>query len=462
MGVSVAEVTDQTAMSLAAQDLGPCSLDRGGCDRLGMSRVVALVLAVGLLAGACASDATVVGSGQPVPGSASVLNVEQVAPDLVYLGGLAEVTSSQSEVFDEAGGALRLSSDSVVEVPAGAFGVATELRATEIELVFDQYATGAPRAWVYRLSTSGEIELGAPVVLDVGTAPATVAVIRLVDGSWQPVEVEAGATTRIQIDRFSDVTIPVGERVEDKPIFNNADPRPSLAKNFLTSCIQTVAQLTDSALDLGEWDDGINPAAYLFAYKYCVRALVDKYSPPGVTVEVCCVGDKIEQIEPGRFGLGAAIDACVDKDGTDAEAQEPVPPIGLPRTYRGQGTHILRTFNYGVAIVCETPGPMELRLAADGSATFTYFNGAGVVGTISDDGTPQIDCVPSDGNTWTGTYDPESLVFEIASPAPEGIEAWNIGGTFDADTAVLLGGCSLPPNPAGEALVVEIDAFLER
>ena len=123
-------------------------------------------------------------------------------------GGLAEVTSSQSEVFDEAGGALRLSSDSVVEV-------------------------------------------------------------------------EAGATTRIQIDRFSDVTIPVGERVEDKPIFNNADPRPSLAKNFLTSCIQTVAQLTDSALDLGEWDDGINPAAYLFAYKYCVRALVDKYSPPG-------------------------------------------------------------------------------------------------------------------------------------------------------------------------------------
>ncbi|MDB4103319.1 hypothetical protein N9549_04510 [Acidimicrobiales bacterium] len=160
MGVSVAEVTDQTAMSLAAQDLGPCSLDRGGGDRLGMSRVVALVLAVGLLAGACASDATVVGSGQPVPGSASVLNVEQVAPDLVYLGGLAEVTSSQSEVFDEAGGALRLSSDSVVEVPAGAFGVATELRATEIELVFDQYATGAPRAWVYRLSTSGEIELG--------------------------------------------------------------------------------------------------------------------------------------------------------------------------------------------------------------------------------------------------------------------------------------------------------------
>ena len=119
MGVSVAEVTDQTAMSLAAQDLGPCSLDRGGCDRLGMSRVVALVLAVGLLAGACASDATVVGSGQPVPGSASVLNVEQVAPDLVYLGGLAEVTSSQSEVFDEAGGALRLSSDSVVEVEAG-------------------------------------------------------------------------------------------------------------------------------------------------------------------------------------------------------------------------------------------------------------------------------------------------------------------------------------------------------
>ena len=389
MRVSVAEVTDQTAMSLAAQDLGPCSLDRGACDRLGMSRVVALVLAVGSLAGACASDATVVGSGQPVPGSASVLNVEQVAPDLVYLGGLAEVTSSQSEVFDEAGGALRLSSDSVVEV-------------------------------------------------------------------------EAGATTRIQIDRFSDVTIPVGERVEDKPIFNNADPRPSLAKNFLTSCIQTVAQLTDSALDLGEWDDGINPAAYLFAYKYCVRALVDKYSPPGVTVEVCCVGDKIEQIEPGRFGLGAAIDACVDKDGTDAEAQEPVPPIGLPRTYQGQGTHILRTFNYGVAIVCETPGPMELRLAADGSATFTYFNGAGVVGTISDDGTPQIDCVPSDGNTWTGTYDPESLVFEIASPAPEGIEAWNIGGTFDADTAVLLGGYSLPPNPAGEALVVEIDAFLKR
>ena len=105
---------------------------------------------------------------------------------------------------------------------------------------------------------------------------------------------------------------------------------------------------------------------------------------------------------------------------------------------------------------------MELTLAADGSATFTYFNGVGVVATISDDGTPQIDCVPRDGNTWTGTYDPETLVFEIASPAPEGIEAWNIGGTFDADTAVLLGGYSLPPNPAGEALVVEIDAFLDN
>ncbi len=180
--------------------------------------------------------------------------------------------------------------------------------------------------------------------------------------------------------------------------------------------------------------------------------------PPMAGLGCIAAGDEVsreDQADADPTGEGRSED-----DGTTEDESAPETATGFPRTYRGEeGTHTLTGFAYDVPYTCEMDGPMELTLAADGTATFTYFNGVGVNATLSEDGTPQIDCESGSGNTWTGTYDPDLSTFEIQPPTPEGIETWDIGGEYDERIAKVRGSYSLPPNQAGQQSVVRIEAI---
>ncbi len=142
---------------------------------------------------------------------------------------------------------------------------------------------------------------------------------------------------------------------------------------------------------------------------------------------------------------------------------EPEPPTEMtyPRTYRDEeGVHVLSDFVYDIPTTCPTEGPMELVLAADGTATFTYFNGVGIEATLTAEGQPVINCVARPGTSWTGTFDAELGTIEIVPPVPEGFDTWDVGGSFDAETAEIHGGYSLPPNQVGQQATIEIGADL--
>jgi len=140
---------------------------------------------------------------------------------------------------------------------------------------------------------------------------------------------------------------------------------------------------------------------------------------------------------------------------------EPATELTFPRTYRDDdGLHVLSDFVYDVPTSCPTSGPMELVLAEDGTATFTYYNGVGIEATLTADDQPVINCVARPGNTWMGTYNVEFGTIEIVPPVPEGFDTWDVGGSFDAGTAEVHGGYSLPPNPAGQQATIEIGADL--
>ena len=439
--------------------------------RWAVRKFVGAVAALALIATACSGsgDDGDAGTTTGAPTNTSPA-VEDVAPDLAFLGDLAEIRSMPvTATFDTSGGSLALSEEAILEVPPTAFSAATQLTAAVIDLAFENYAENAPAATIYRVSAAAtEAELARPVVLEVAISPDQVTVGEYVDGQWQRLDLAAGESSRIEISHFSDVTIAVVERSDKPTVINEpADPQAQAAGDYLRACIPTVAWLLE--------DSG---AAVDLAFSFCVRGLIDNFSPAGVRVEVGCVGGQME----GGANLQQAIDACAaegakgsDETGNEpaptgpASAPEPSAPTDevapeaaedFPRTYRGGGTVYLTDFLYDVPKTCRIDGPMELTLAADGTATFTYSNGVGINATLSDGGPPQIDCEPRPGNTWTGTYDAGLSTFELLPPTAEGLEGWDIGGIYDAHSADVLGGYSLPPNQAGQQRIFEIEASL--
>lgn len=441
--------------------------------RNGSGLVVAFVLAV---VAACGGNDTTSSTDGASGGSDAVggetWSVAEVAPSVEFFGDLAVVRSAPvTTTFDASAASLELDDAVIVGVPAGAFEAPTEVTAVVVDLDFARYADNAPQAVAYVLSTEADVDLGVPVVLEVPEPSDTVSVLQPIDGEWRLVEVPSGPTTRIPITHFSEVPTVVAEPGISNAVIRGSDPDGEAPGDFLTACLYTVTILLADDPDVAGTQDA--SLSLPLAYSFCARALVTKFSPSGVRVEVSCVGDKIG----GDVDFLAAIDACaaeetapVSEPRPDEAAADPaadVAPTGdppaagdFPRTYRGEGTYYLTDFAYDVPFGCEATGPMELTLDATGTATFTFHNGVGVRATISGDGEPQIECEEIAGNTWTGTYDAGLSTFEILPPTPEGFESWEIGGIFDTGTADVLGGYGLPPNPAGQQRIIEIEASL--
>ena len=168
--------------------------------RLMFPAMIAALLAVAISCGGGGDDS---GEASGTP-SGTLPEVTDVAPDLDFFGDLAAVHSQPVTVtFDSAEGSLSLADGAAIEVPAGAFPVATELSVAVIDLLFENYLVNPPEARIYVLSTEEDIALDVPLVLEVPKPADSVNVTRLVDGEWLPVDVPDGATTRIEIDQRS-------------------------------------------------------------------------------------------------------------------------------------------------------------------------------------------------------------------------------------------------------------------
>ena len=239
-----------------------------------------------------------------------------VASSLEFFGDLAVVRSAPVTMsFDATARSVEFATGITVDVPTGAFAAPTEVTAVIVDLEFDQYADNAPEGSAYVLSTKADVDLGVPLVLEVAEAPDTVTVMQPVDDQWQVVEVSAGSTTRIPITHFSEVPTLVVVPSEGIPVMTSPEPFGDSPASFLAACIPTVSNILRSTDHYGDDDYSLSDQ---LAYSFCARALVTKYSPSGVRVEVGCVGAKMDGDD--GVGLFAAIDSCAK--GQDAETEQ--------------------------------------------------------------------------------------------------------------------------------------------
>ncbi len=238
--------------------------------------------------------------------------VADVARSLEFLGGLALVKSSPvTTTVDGSAASVSLGDGASIDIPAGSFDAPTELTTVVVDLAFDRYADSAPEGRAYVVSTTNDVVLASPVILDVPVRAGDARVMQLVDGEWQLIEVADGPTTRVPIAHFSEVPTLVVEPAEAPPEFTSAEPTGDSPADFLRACVFGLTWVF--AIEAGERDDDF---AASLAWSFCTRSLVDRFSPLGVRVEIECVGGKIG----GDVDLISAIDACV------AEAESADPP----------------------------------------------------------------------------------------------------------------------------------------
>lgn len=258
-------------------------------------------------------------------------SVADVAPSVEFFGDLAVVRSAPvTTTFDASAASLELDDSVIVDVPAGAFEAPTEVTAVIVDLDFAQYADGAPPAIAYVLSTDADVDLAAPVVLEVPEPPDAVSVLQPIDGEWRLVEVPSGATTRIPITHLSEVPTVVAMPGISNAVIKGSDPDGEAPGDFLTACLYTVTLLlADDTGVAGEQDTSLS---LQLAYSFCTRALVTKFSPSGVRVEVSCVGDKIG----GDVDFLAAIDACAEETDSTPTESDPETTTEPPGDVGGQ------------------------------------------------------------------------------------------------------------------------------
>ena len=237
--------------------------------------------------------------------------VTEVAPHLAFFGDLAAVLDPPvTATFDSSADSFVLADGAVIEVPSGAFAVATELTVVVVDLRLENYLTRAPEARIYVLSTEGELDLGSPLVLDVPKPSESVTVAQFVDGEWLPIAVPAGETTRIQIKHFSGVSIGVYDKLfDDIGQVQLPSAQGDVEATLLSSCIGALLFL--KAKD----EENFNRVADV-----CTRALVNHLTPGGEQVDVRCVGD---EIGPG-ITVQSAIAACLARAASASSEPAPV------------------------------------------------------------------------------------------------------------------------------------------
>ncbi len=225
-----------------------------------------------------------------------------VAAALDYFGDLAVFDTEPITVrVDSAAAEVSLPDGATVEVPAGAFAEPTVFTAGIAELDFARFGDDEVSGKLYVLATAEDVDLAAPVVLEVDVSPGSVRVTQQVDGEWRLVDVPPGETTRVPIAGFSAVPTAVVE-VGAPPPTQAPLPSSDTPGDFLFTCTLALGLMFDDDPD----DGSIDGAALNRALSLCTSALVRRLSPAGVYVSVACVGDRID--ETGE--IESAIASC--------------------------------------------------------------------------------------------------------------------------------------------------------
>lgn len=300
-----------------------------GAWRSGGGRWVSLMLAMSVAAAAC---------GGSTGSEASVVNTSDTTIDVVgeepmALAHLGELVVPQSGAittsFDSSAKRFEVADGVTLDVPSGAFEATTEVRVAAFDLAFDDYVTDTVWGQAYVVSTMEDVALATPVFIEIARPSDSMNVIQFTDGNWSTIDVEGGATTRIPIVHFSEVTSVAVDPGPESPAVAEPELEPELGVKvpggLLANCIFTLGhQLADVTIDSQfredfgwlfgqQMDDEVEDTRFFFrhyAVGICVRALINVEAPEGQSVSIECVGRVISE----ESNLSNAIAKCAAED----------------------------------------------------------------------------------------------------------------------------------------------------
>jgi hypothetical protein len=210
-----------------------------GVGLAGLCVLLAVCLGVGLL--------VYHGSGQgggPVPA------------EFAQYGSLASVPSRMLSVaVDKNARVIQLGDSATLQVPAGAFSAPNQLQVTQVDVAFNKIAYDVKQSPFYIISVRDEVgALGAPLVLEVPIPTKAVTVVAYDGQNWQPVHIEPGVTTRVEITHFSYQILGILEFISELTLDlqNVINPNLDIANAKVREKIEGGDALTQAFFGVGE------------------------------------------------------------------------------------------------------------------------------------------------------------------------------------------------------------------
>lgn len=259
----------------------------------------ATVVVLALLA-ACGGSAATSGS-EPAAHEATAA---VPPPDLAFVGALGSgAPEVSSVVVDSTGGSSDIGS-ATLTVPPDALAGPTRIGSTVVELDFGDVSEPPFGGTIYSLATVDDVPLGEPVVLEIPKPADSVIVNQRVDGEWSTVEVPPGASTRVRIEHFSEVTTTVIDRPASGTAASVPPEDASVPAVYLEACL---LMFTDR-------DD--HEVVAQLGYSICTQSLIDTLTPfDAPKVPAACVGEKIGPAVDIRAAIAQCVEEASDRPG---------------------------------------------------------------------------------------------------------------------------------------------------
>lgn len=287
--------------------------------------------------------------------SGDLPSVEDVAPELTFLGDLAVINSRPvTTTFDSSTDSIDLPDGSTLEVPTGAFSAPTDVTVSIVDLAYEAFFLTPPDGRIYIISAGEDITLGAPLVLEIDKPSGSVIAGEYAGGSWSDVGVGGGETTRIELGPVSNRTIGVSDETSTNPLHLREQTflQNDVAASLLRDCIDTMAYLLGVPQDPTGVVIGV-------AFEACAQAIDDAASSSD-DVSLECLSDLLDN------GVDAddAIDECLAQERTPTPLATPSPspqptqpPTAPPTPTKAPVSGIL------------APGVLSSSAAIDGDCT---------------------------------------------------------------------------------------------
>ena len=274
-----------------------------------MTRVAIVVLFL-LVLGACGGGGEVGTSG---PESPDVV-VAGLPGEMAFVGGLAGTVGDPTTILLGNGGGRHELGAAVVVVPGAASDQSVAVAAWVVDLAVDAFVSDGPTATLYVLSTEEDVELGAPLEMEVPLASERTLVSVFVDGVWADAGGASGDASSITIDHFSTVAVAVVEpsTTGSPPELDEADRVPG---EFFVLCVEMLTRsATNSGMDI---DDVRAHAKWVMVA--CTRALVDYLTPDDRSVPLSCVNRNVSDAVDVRAAVGICL---ADQDRQEEPASD--------------------------------------------------------------------------------------------------------------------------------------------